>query len=900
MATKEEIIQKYQEDRDRKLLELQTTLSSRIAQEAKQSAAVINGVSIISTTSVADDIFKKERILQYQNGKDTKFVTDLRKEFVSKNSTIGEPFAYLSLFPVVLSKSDEEVVVTVSQVLFFIDPSGKEENIESLRSNPNKIEVSSFGELKKELSALGFPFSLSFVSNRYENYLKLINDKLKSINIFSPIDSFPILVHSQINIPDGTSTSQFTKVFPKPDGLELSVTPPPLPETPTVPGTTTLPETPSVPGLPGGTSVPSVPEIPTETPTNINGQKYTSVEAVKKDDPKVEGDSDEVSVVISDRFISDEDIGKSFKDSKLEQIKTQEVVNKSDTPPATPIGDKNKEVVKNEKEESERRTETQKILEDSDSLEKEKIKEKSATGASGPNPGLIDGKEAKKDENSDPIPQDKKPEPVPDKNSNAKSFSSWAKSDGKAPDSQTSNFIYYRGTDRIEYPKPPVSALSGDGKLLVPQKTKEKDIDPNRLSIPSPPLSKGVELKYKSLFNFGKNLSSIFKGYSPKSPVDVALLMNTEQVGQFNKNWPYLFGEGSEIHLAITRASNVANMEEGGFGTYRLADTESAADINWASNPHWCGFCTNFMLGSNGQYKSDDEIKDIINTGRADEYYIKNPFNVIKGKDNINKIQGKYAKDISSKQSSIKSKKESISSKEKKLANERKKADRKKQRELQNTPPTELENNPVLEKKIEGFYVTVRGIEAEISQLNSDIQKLNEELEKIKSDRDTELKNVEGDEFKSDGDVALFYLGTHWDSTGMLPKGIDLWERIKLWSGAYIVKRKKGKQGGHVETLLHITKNGKLYTIGGNTDLDGANANGSHYGFKFYGGIDLYCGSAESFYVVKRGSLNPYTNGIGISVKKTDLYDKYVKELTSDKTLSTDAYNRILRNIMEV
>ena len=62
MATKEEIIQKYQEDRDRKLLELQTTLSSRIAQEAKQSAAVINGVSIISTTSVADDIFKKHGI----------------------------------------------------------------------------------------------------------------------------------------------------------------------------------------------------------------------------------------------------------------------------------------------------------------------------------------------------------------------------------------------------------------------------------------------------------------------------------------------------------------------------------------------------------------------------------------------------------------------------------------------------------------------------------------------------------------------------------------------------------------------------------------------------------------------------------------------------------------------
>ena len=183
-----------------------------------------------------------------------------------------------------------------------------------------------------------------------------------------------------------------------------------------------------------------------------------------------------MSLVISDRFISDEDIGKSFKDSKLEQIKTKEVLNKSDRSPETPIGDKNKKVVKNEKEEAERKTETQKRLEDSDSLKKEEVKEKSATGASGPNPGLIDGKEAKKDENSDSIPQDKKPEPVPNKDSNAKSFSIWAKTEGKVPDSQTSNFIYYRGTSKSEYPKPPVSAYNAKSKSLVPQKTKEKDI----------------------------------------------------------------------------------------------------------------------------------------------------------------------------------------------------------------------------------------------------------------------------------------------------------------------------------------------------------------------------------------------------------------------------------------
>ena len=66
MATQEEIIQQYQEDRNSKLLQLENTLSSRISQDAKQSAVVIDGVSVVSTTYVASDVIDTAQILSYQ------------------------------------------------------------------------------------------------------------------------------------------------------------------------------------------------------------------------------------------------------------------------------------------------------------------------------------------------------------------------------------------------------------------------------------------------------------------------------------------------------------------------------------------------------------------------------------------------------------------------------------------------------------------------------------------------------------------------------------------------------------------------------------------------------------------------------------------------------------------
>lgn len=915
MATQEEIIKQYQEDRNLKLLQLQTTLSSRIAQVGKQSAEVINGVSIISTPSVADDIVSKERVLKFQNNTDSKFANDLRNEFVSKNANTTEPFAYLVMFPRVSYVKENEVSIQISEILFFRKPGGTDENIDSFRNSPKIEEVDSFTDLNKKLSGYSYPFELLFVNNKFKKYLDGINDKLKSIDILTPIDSFPVLVYSQILLPDGSQTNQFSTVLPKPEGLSLT---PSTPETPSVPSVPSTPSTPGTPNIPTTPSIPvtppSAPEVPTiTTPSSNKTKNYTSIEAVKNDDPNVSNTpSGEQIVIISDRFIAKEDIGKSFRDGTLSAIKSEEVENKTGSPPPTPKEDVNKKVGEKEAEELRKKTEAQRKFEDADSFEKEKPKEKAETAPSGPSKTSPDGKEAKKDENSQPIPQDKKPDTIREKNpkSGAKKFTSWSISDGLVTDDQTSNFIYYRGTKENKYPKPVVSRLSTDGTKLIPIKVDIKkrgyeDVDPNRPEIDAPPITQGVIRKYKSLFNFGKSLTKIFEGYTPKSPVDVALLMNTEVVGQFNKNWPYTFEEGSEIHLAMIRNSNVSLQGKGGFGTYNLPDKDTSADLNWSANPHWCGLCTNFMLYTNSIYKSDPDIDggisfSIIGTGRVEDYYKESPFNVIKGSGESEKISSKYSKQIKSKETTISGNKKNINKKTKKLQDEKKKADKKKEDELQKTDTTELAENPSLQKKIDGFYVTVKSLEAEIDALERVNQELNLKIEELKNSRDTELKNISGDEFNLDNNVALFYEGTHWDSNGMMPKGIDLLEKIKLWPGGYVVRRKVGSTSGHVETLLHITKTGKFYTIGGNTGLDGASGNGSQYGFKSYNTIKDFCGSYESFYILKRGTLAPYTNGIGVSVKKTELYDKYVGDLSTDTTLSSIAYNNILRHIMGV
>lgn len=433
-------------------------------------------------------------------------------------------------------------------------------------------------------------------------------------------------------------------------------------------------------------------------------------------------------------------------------------------------------------------TEAQRLAEFSDALSKEVAKPKSSISPVGTNPTVQS--EGGRDAAAESASENEKPPKKEKQEPKAKYFKDWVKNEGNDP-----NGIIYRGTKSKDY-----------AKGTTPKNTY------------------GMVTRYKNLFNWGLDLGSIFSGYTISSPVDVALLLNSGAIGLFNKNIPYLFDEGCEIHLAITRASNVIRKDEGGVGDFNDTSREYL-DANWAANPHWCGLCVNFMLYTNGQYKADSNLTNITATGAIHKLYNDSPFNTVPTK---------------------------VSTKER-----------------------------------------VR-LERRLDELKSDTTAANT----------TEISNIEAKlndkvVINEQNVCVLLKRGYHWSDSGILPDGMNILEKVAHWPGAFIVRRTKGKSSGHVETLLHITKSGILYTIGGNTGLKDSNGNGSEYGFKKYDSIHKFCGSGfDEFYIYKRGTLNTYTNGIGVSVKKTETYTNYVKDLDTDKELSTATYN-ILRDIME-
>lgn len=439
-------------------------------------------------------------------------------------------------------------------------------------------------------------------------------------------------------------------------------------------------------------------------------------------------------------------------------------------------------------------TEAQRRGEFSDALSKAATKEKSATAPAGAN--LLVQEAGGIDNVADLLEDREKPEEKPKQTPNAKYFLEWAAGEGADP-----NGIIYRGTRPRDYKKPPA-------------------IRPN--------IKYGsVERRYKSLFDFGKDLNGIFSGYQADSPVDIALLMNSGAIGRFNKNWPYMFGEGSEIHAAILRSNPawIDDKQQGGFGIFGAG--RKYADANWAANPHWCGIFTNFALHTNGLYQSDSKLVNITGTATVQSLYKSSPFNTVP-------------------EGLTKSKREKI--------------------------------------------------QAQLDELMADTTGANQnEIDKLK-------KKLNGEpSFDENGKCALFLQGEHWTADGLTSAGVDLWDRIKQWPGGFCVRRHPHKNGGHVEVLLHMTKTGKIYTIGGNTGLTDSNGNGSEYGIKRYTSIHRFCsdGRYTHFYIYKRGTSKPYTNGIGVSVKKTTMYDKYVKDLDTDNELNTASYN-ILREIMEI
>ena len=872
MATQEEIIQQYQEDRNRKLLQLQNTLSSRVAQSAKENAAIIDDVSIISTISVADDFMEKERILSYQNGKDSKFPVDLRNKFVTKNSTPSEPFVYLSIFPTVLSLSEDSVNVTISQVLFFRNAGGTDENIENVRSSPKKIEIDSFGDLNKEFSSYSFPFEINFITGRYKKYLDVANDKLKSIGVNTTLESFPILVYSQILIPDGTQTSQFSKVFPKPEGYVVGPSIPSVPNAPSVPDVPTVPDSTITGTIP--TSIPSTPNVPS-VPTGVTEKpdKYLSIEAVKDDDPVIETSSTG-SNVISLRFIDDNEVNDYYSSSELNTIKTKTAESKQNQPPVNPIGDKNPIVVKNEKKNVETKTAAQKRGEDSDSIVKEKPKQKSSTSPSKGNPKLSDGKEADRDEKTESGNKKEPPPITKNEKPLAKTFLEWHKSEGRDPSG-----IIYRGNTDKKYTGSPDNVNITDGL---------------------------VESRYKNLFDFGSNLKKLFGDLEFNSPIDVALALNGIQVGLFNKQIPYTFVEGSEVQSAIIPRTAIVREESGGLGTVNN-------NANWGNEPYWCGYFTNFVLFNNGRYESDKSLSDIAATNyvyRDGGYYDKSPFNVIIETEQT-EIKRITKDTVELKRSLSKDGWNSkLEEKKKKEESTRKSL----QKYIDNTPTTEV-NDPKL-KQLQTNYNQAKG---ELDAVQKTVDDINSKIKANEAALNQKQSNINST-FDPNNNVALFQYGYHISLDGSLTtRGRDLWERIKDWKGAYIVKREE--KGGHVEVLLHFSKSGKIYTLGGNTgitltgkdltskDIDElkrranpsaekpgtVDRNGYQYGFKITSSPGSWAGNGNDLYVVKRGTSKPYTKGIGIGLLKTTLWREYEKLISAgtDSTVSPMAYNLI-------
>lgn len=865
MATQEEIIQQYQEDRNRKLLQLQNTLSSRVAQSAKENAAIIDDVSIISTISVADDFMEKERILSYQNGKDSKFPVDLRNKFVTKNSTPSEPFVYLSIFPTVLSLSEDSVNVTISQVLFFRNAGGTDENIENVRSSPKKIEIDSFGDLNKEFSSYSFPFEINFITGRYKKYLDVANDKLKSIGVNTTLESFPILVYSQILIPDGTQTSRFSKVFPKPEGYVVG---PSVPSAPSAPDVPTVPDSTITGTIP--TSIPSTPNVPS-VPTGVTEKpdKYLSIEAVKDDDPVIETSSTG-SNVISLRFIDDNEVNDYYSSSELNTIKTKTAESKQNQPPVNPIGDKNPIVVKNEKKNVETKTAAQKRGEDSDSIIKEKPKQKSSTSPSKGNPNLSDGKEADRDEKTESGNKNEPPPITKNEKPLAKTFLEWHKSEGRDPSG-----IIYRGKADKKYTGSLDNVNITDGL---------------------------VESRYKNLFDFGSNLKKLFGDLEFNSPIDVALALNGIQVGLFNKQIPYTFVEGSEVQSALIPRTAIVRKESGGLGTVNN-------NANWGNEPFWCGYFTNFVLFNNGRYKSDGSLSDIAATNSVYKdggYYDNNPFNS-KVSETVNSEIKTIQTNINGLKNQKKSYENDLSKKKKKEEITRKSL----QTYIDKTGTTEV-NTPKL-KQLQTNYNQAKGESDAAQKTVDDINVKIKTNEAALNQKQSNINEIVTD----NNNVAVFQSGYHISLDGSLTtRGRDLWERIKNWPGAYIVKREKN--GGHVEVLLHFSKSGKIYTLGGNTgitltgkdkDIDElkrranpsaekpgtVDRNGYQYGFKITSSPGSWAGNGNDLYVVKRGTSKPYTKGIGIGLLKTPLWREYEKLISAgtDSTVSPMAYNLI-------
>jgi hypothetical protein len=911
MATREELAEKYRKDRKEKILKLQGIFSSQITQEVKRYSKLqisdpergLIDSSYISAFYTANDFYPKDELLwDFLNLPTSQRGSKIRKDFQDKLSNKDEPFGYLLLTGYCgISQTGTfinkkfSLNVGVFETSYLKLPNETNPSlIESIRTDYNTIVAESYQELSKALSSLSYPISQINENKGFSKHIESINEELEGTN-FLEISSIPVIVNSFIDIPDGTNEGvrgEFNNIFPKPEGWDELFGTPQNPGTTGVSGVAGVAGTTGVSGVAGvagttgvsgvagvaGTTgvIGTTEEVNNQTTdsgqtnatpqagTSGNTRKYLSIEAVKDDEIVIRTENTGSSNYLSTVFLQDDPVVEDYySESQIKQIQTEKV-NSQSKDKVQPGSEVNKEVVNKEIEQKKQETEAQRKSEESDALEKKQVKEKSNGVPDGSNPDLPEGKTVKIEEKSKPIPEDKKPKAMTQIPPRALTFIKWMNSVGKDP----TNGIFFRGISAKLHPKNS-----------------------------QPPIDFGsTESRFKNLFSFGSQLDKIFKGYTVESPIDAALLMNSGGVGRFNKNWPYMFGEGSEIHAAITRARSVVKESQGGIGSFAsVIDHPDEIDTNWAANPFWCGLCTNFMLYSNSKYSSDSNPVDITNTRNAPTLYSKSPFNIFG--ERLDSRKKKLQNDISSKKGTISGNNSSIKTKKTSLEKEKQNAEKNEANYRDNTDPTKYN-----QKKIDGFYIKVKNLEREIQNLENANKKLEDDIKEYQSELDSISKNSSsGTVYNENNVVALFENGFHWTTKGFTEAGKQLWDKIKNWPGAFVVRRPDGNGSGHVETLLHFSPTGEIYTIGGNTGLDNSDGNGEEYGFKKYTGIHDFNGKIPYFFVHRRGDAKPYTNGIGFSVKQTETYKKYVNDLQvkKDKELNPAAFN-ILRNIMEI
>lgn len=928
MATAEELIAKYKQDRKEKLLKLQGIFSSQINQEIKRYSKIqkqdpergMVDSSYISGFYTANDLYPTDELMwNFMNSSIGTQGGKIRTDFQNKLSVKGQPFAYLQVigsisFPVESSGEyvDPEtapaqpIIVNIFEKSLLKLPTDTNPSIVEQPSSPgyDKLNAESYADLSKKLSGFSYPIRYIGENQGFFSHIERINEKLEDTDFLS-VDSIPVITFAYFDLPDGTEAGgvkgKFNRIFPKPDGWDALFGTTQSAGTSGTSGTSGTPSTPDpnsttgTSGVSGETGTSGVGSASGETGTSgvgggtgttgqsgTSGQsnkKYLSIEAIQDDDITFREESesrDKKSKYLTAVYLEDEPtLDNYYSSNEIKTIQTEKVNTESKDPVDTK-NEVNQEVVNNEIEQIKEQTEAERKAIEAEALEKKDIKEKGKGTPEGSNEKIPEGVTKAVDDKKDQTP-DKKPE-----NSVSttglpliKTFLEWKNSsEGAAP---PGTGIIYRGKLSAKYPP-----------IKKPKTIKDIDITLGE-----------VERRYKSILNNGTDSKKFFSGIDIESPVDITLAMNCIQSGQFNKNVPYLFGEGSEIHLLMVN-SNVAREDEGGIG---ISDNNA----NWGEAPFWCGIFTNYLLYNSGKYTSDSSPKDITGTNSVKKYYVNSPFNVNKAYFDLAKKQ--LSADIDSLKNDKKRKDSLVSlnpqlkSAETKLNAEKDK----KTKYIDSVGTTETNVN-----KIKQFDTNIAKAQGSYDKLKEQVDKTNASI----SEKQAELNAINRNsskwkKYNPDNIVAIFERGVHIksndDGGGLTPEGEELWEQIKNWPGGYAVR------DGHVELLLNFKKNGKFYTIGGNTGIvstlnDRANPgkdagekdpNGYQIGFKCAPTAGKWAGSGDLF-IVKRGTSKPYTNGIGISVKSTKTYQKYKQIIKdkSDKTLTAEAFN-IIKDIMD-